>query len=91
MDSWLGARQAPAALEASSILNEMSASGDGAETLVRETAGRTSAALVIFTARRAVRAMLVFRAVLVAVLLGLGLDNSDFESTDLGKKIVFLR
>jgi len=35
--------------------------------------------------------MLVFRALLIAVRLGLGLDNSDFENTELGNKIVYLR
>ncbi|KAJ4158226.1 uncharacterized protein LMH87_008759 [Akanthomyces muscarius] len=41
--------------------------------------------------QRVIRAMLVFRAVLIAVRFVLGLDNSDFEKTELGSKMVFLR
>jgi hypothetical protein len=87
VDWWLGTRQALAACEVSNILNQMpvfSAFETGQTGL-----GGTS--LVIFTERRVVRAMLVFRAILIAAILGLGLDNSAFEGTELGQKVVLLR
>ena len=87
VDWWLGTRQALAACEASNILNQMPIFASG-------TTGRASingTSLILFTERRLVRAMLVFRAVLIAVLLELGLDNSAFEGTELGRKTVLLR
>ncbi|OXV06684.1 hypothetical protein Egran_05549 [Elaphomyces granulatus] len=90
VDWWLGTRQALAACEASNILSQMPIFGSGT-TGRRPRASINKTSLTIFTERRLVRAMLVFRAVLVAMLLGLGLDNSAFEGTDLRTKIVLLR
>ena len=87
VDWWLGTRQALTACEASIMLNQMPIS----PSVKVETTVLKRKALAIFTERRCVRAMLVFRVILLAVLLGLGLDNSDFEGTELGKKTVFLR
>lgn len=41
--------------------------------------------------RRLVRALLILRVILIAMLLGMGLDNSAFFMTELGSKIVLLR
>jgi hypothetical protein len=87
VDGWLGIRQSLAACEASNMLNQMPISSSGRTRM----AGVSGKPLVIFTERRLVRAMLVFRALLIAVLLGLGLDNSAFEGTELGGKTVLLR
>jgi hypothetical protein len=87
LDWWLDTKQALAACEAVNILNKMPIYATGTS----ERTGTNKAAFTLFTERRLVRAMLVFRAVLLAVLLGLGLDNSAFEGTELGRKTVFLR
>lgn len=87
VDGWLGTRQALAACEASNILNQMPISS----SVHHEKAGPDKPILVLFTERRLVRAMLVFRATLVAVLLGLGMDNSDFEGIELGKRTILIR
>jgi len=89
VDWWLGTRQALAACEASNILSQMPVFSSGTTGSLRASINETS--LTIFTERRLVRAMLVFRAVLIAVLLSLGLDNSIFEGTELGRKTVLLR
>ena len=89
VDWWLGNNQALAACVTSDMIKHLPIVGDG------EGAGSwaNGSRLILFNARRVVRAMLVFRAVLVAVLLTMGLDNSQFEdsSVELGKRIVFLR
>lgn len=86
VDWWLGTRQALVACETSNILNQVPI---GSGTTERGSINGTS--LIIFTERRLVRAILVFRAVLIAVLLHMGLDNSIFEATELGRKTVILR
>jgi len=87
VDWWLGTRQALAACETSNMLNLMPIFSSGRSEMV----ALNGTTLTIFTERRLVRAMLVFRAILIAVLLQLGLDNSAFEGTELGKKTVLLR
>lgn len=87
VDGWLGTMQALAACEASNMQNQVPNFSSG---LTRMT-GFNGTTLILFTERRLVRAMLVFRAVLIAVFLGLGLDSSAFEETDLEKKTVLLR
>ena len=84
---WLGTRQALSACEASNILSQMPIFGSSRTG----KPGFNGTTLTLFTERRLVRAMLVFRAVLLAVLLSLGLDNSAFEGTELGQKTVILR
>jgi len=85
VDWWLDSKQALAACETSRILHQMAAAGPSTRPFPPPEFYSASAE------KRAVRAMLVFRALLIAVRLGLGLDNSDFENTELGNKIVYLR
>lgn len=87
VDWWLGAKQAVAACETTSILWRLSQP----DSSINTSRGSRNPTLTIVTERRAVHFMLVFRAILLSVLLEMGLDNSAFKGTDLGKKVVLLR
>jgi hypothetical protein len=72
---WLGTQKPVAACEASILF----------KTLMDQ-----NTALPEKDGRRLIRAALVFRAVLMAMLLGMALDNSSFYRTDLGSQIALL-
>jgi hypothetical protein len=87
VDWWLGAKQAVAACETCVLFDNMSPFQFEPENATRVE----SPTLTLFFERRAVRAILVFRALLVGMLLQMGLDNSAFVDTELGDKVVLLR
>jgi hypothetical protein len=87
IDWWLGSKKALAACETCVLFEHMSPF----ELASANTSRTETKTLLIFTERRAVRAVLIFRALLIGMILGLALDNSALQGTAAGNTIVLLR
>jgi hypothetical protein len=90
VDWWLGNSQGVAASETCSLLHAMPGSGE--DTLVENPENISNSLLTPDgrdDMRARVRALLVFRAILIATIFGLSLDSSLLEG-ELGKEFVLL-
>jgi hypothetical protein len=87
VDYWLSQYTALAACEACRLLHDLSAWEDNSG--IQGTSAETN--IDPDEQRRCIRAILVFRSLLMALLLWTALDNSCFTGTELGFKIVLLQ
>jgi hypothetical protein len=87
VDWWLGNSQAAAACGTCNLLQGISDSGQ--ETLAENSGGISDPLPILEQLHARVRALLVFRAILIATLFGLALDSSTVEGR-FGRQLVLL-
>jgi hypothetical protein len=87
VDWWLGNNQAAAAYETCNLLHGISESGQ--ESLAENSGVTPEKSLTTDLLHARVRALLIFRAILIATLFGLALDSSVVEGL-YGKQYVLL-